>query len=117
MLTSPSMNLCRSILLTPSFLAIPTLARPASSFSSSDCATPIEEATTYRLVSTSFFRCLPTLFLLRTLGRFLTYIYPAYPEVKSGGFDLSGEGKQWNEGTLLFLGFSDKVRDHVEVWF
>jgi hypothetical protein len=31
--------------------------------------------------------------------------------------DLPGERKQWNEGTLLFLGFSDKVRDHVEVWF
>src|ERR687893_1232279 len=44
-LTSPAMNLCRSILLTPHFLAMTTPTCPASSFSSSDCTTPIEKNT------------------------------------------------------------------------
>jgi hypothetical protein len=58
-------------------------------------------------------RCSPS----DALGRFLTYTYPAPPGPKRGGFGTFLASERWSEGTLLFLGFSDKVRDHVEVWF
>jgi hypothetical protein len=68
----------------------------------------------------SFRLCLPsppTLFSFGRLAAFSPAYPPADPRVRSGGFGTFLASEQWSEGTLLFLGFSDKVRDHVEVWF